>query len=535
MNRLALLILIAALLGGCAPSPSTNSATAKPEATAKGEAHADEPGHDADAHGEAGHEEGHEEGVVHLTEEAQKLAGIETLPVGFAQIQESLRVPGTVSSTETGKAVVTPPVAGTVTEITARLGQVVTAGQALAIVESPELAQAWSAIADATRLRDAAKSDLEQSHSEVKLAVAKVAAARGNLNRQRELAKAGAFSQAPVQLAQNELNDAQSELLSIQKEQASHAEQLRRLENLFRDGIVSKSELEAARLELHQDQIRLDRAKAKIENVRADYDRERNIASRGLLNAKELQSAEADVKSSSLEVDRARIRVRAAESALENANRSIDSAREVYRSNRGSGPATVGQVLLVAPISGTITHVAVTKGQAVDRTQALLEIENLNAVWVTASVPEANSGKVKTGAKARVTVASEPGREYVGIVQLIGSRVDPKSRSIVVQCLIPGAGGRLRPNTFATVHLAVGTRRRELVIPTSAVISKGGKFFVFRKVGDEFTRTEVGLGEREAHQVAVESGLTAGDLVASKGAFVLASEEKKGELKGHEH
>jgi len=528
VNRLGILILITAMLGGCAPSPSASSTEAKSaEAVgAKSDAHTDEHAYE---------EVGHEEGKVHLTEEAQKLAGIETVAVGFAPIQESLRVPGTVTSTETGRAVVTPPVAGRVTEITARLGQVVTAGQALAIVESPELAQSWSSIADATRLRDAARSDLEQAKSEVKLAVAKVAAARGNLKRQQELAQAGAFSQAPLQLAQNELNDAQSELLSIQREQASHAEQVRRLENLYRDGIVSKSELEAARLELQQDQIRLDRAKAKIENVRAAYDREKNIASRGLLNARELQSADAEVKSSTLELDRARIRVRAAESALENANRSIDTARQVYQSNRGSGPSRVGRVQLVAPISGTVTHLAVTKGQAVDRTQALLEIENLNTVWVTASVPEADSGKVKTGAKVRVTVASELGQDFVGIVQLIGSRVDPKSRSVVVQCLIPGAGGRLRPNTFATVYLSVGTRRRELVIPASSVIAEGGKSFVFLKEGDQFTKTEVGLGERDADQVSVQTGVKAGDIVASKGAFVLASEEKKGELKGHDH
>ncbi len=171
-----------------------------------------------------------------------------------------LQVPGTVSSTDKGRAVVTPPVAGRVVSISARLGDTVRQGQVLATIESPELSQAWSAIADATRLRDAAKSDVEQARSEVQLSQAKLSAAKTSLTRQRQLAQAGAFSQAPVQQAQSELNDAQSELLSIQKEQASHAEQVRRLENLYRDGIVSKSELEAARLELQQDQIKLDRA-----------------------------------------------------------------------------------------------------------------------------------------------------------------------------------------------------------------------------------------------------------------------------------
>ncbi|MBS1705140.1 MAG: efflux RND transporter periplasmic adaptor subunit, partial [Armatimonadetes bacterium] len=373
MRKLGLFIVVLMLMAGCGKSPEAP--------------HADEHGKEE--------ESGHVEGQVKLTDEAQKIAGIETTVVRREEIQESLQVPGTVTSTDRGKAVVTPPVAGRVLSISVRLGDAVRQGQTLAIIESPELSQAWSTIAEATRVRDAAKSDVQQSRSEVELAIAKLNAARTNLTRQRDLAKAGAFSQAPVQQAQNDLNEAQSELLSVQKEQASHAEQLRRLENLYRDGIVSKSELEAARLEFQQDQIRLDRAKAKIENAKATYDRERNIASRGLLNAKELQIAEADVKSSELELNRARIRVRAAESAWSSANRGVANAQAVYRSNSGSGGASVGRVALVAPIAGTVTHLDVTKGQAVDRTQVLMEVENLRSVWVSANVPEQDSAKVR--------------------------------------------------------------------------------------------------------------------------------------------
>ena len=131
-------------------------------------------------------------------------------------------------STTKGRAVVTPPIAGRVVSILVQLGDSVRQGQTLAILESPELAQSWASIAEATKMRDSANSDLKQSKAEVELYLAKLSASRVSLTRQRDLAKAGAFSQAPVQQAQNELNEVQSELLSVHKEQASHAEQLRR-------------------------------------------------------------------------------------------------------------------------------------------------------------------------------------------------------------------------------------------------------------------------------------------------------------------
>lgn len=512
MRKIWPLVLTAAFVIGCGPS---------------------KPAPGADTHGHE--EEEHVEGQISLSKDAQAIAGIKTATVGFEEIQDSLDVPGVVTSTDKGRAVVTPPVAGRVVKIVAHLGDSVRQGQTLAMFESPELSQAWSTIAEATRARDAASSDLQQARSEVDLAQAKLTAANVNLTRQRELVKAGAFSQAPIQAAQNELNEAQSELLSVQKEQSSHAEQLRRLENLFKDGIVSKSELEAARLELQQDQIRLDRAKAKIENAKATYEREKNIATRGLLNAKELQSAEADVKSSQLELDRARIRVRAAQSALVNAGRAISNAKAVYRSNSGTGGASVGLVALTAPIAGTITHLDITKGQAVDRTQVLMEVENLQSVWVTASIPEKDSAKVQKGAIVRVTVAALPGRQFTGVVIVVGTRVDPKTRSIPVQCLITEAQGQLKPDMFASVHVGVRTARQEIVVPASAVVSEDKKSFIFVKEGEGFEKHEIQIAEKIGQKIVVKSGVKSGDVIAVEGTFILASEQKKDELKGHEH
>jgi len=519
MNKLAYLVVAFALVAaGCTKQdlPSERDA------------------HETEAPQSQG-EDTHAEGEVRLTREQEDMAGIAVEAVEMRSIQASLEVPGVVTSTTKGRAVVTPPVSGRILSINVALGDKVKQGQALAMLESVELAQSWASIANAERNRDAAVAALNEAKSEVDLALSKLSAAKSNLERQRELAKAGAFSQAPLQLAQSELHDAQSELLSIQKEQASHAELVRGLENLYRDGIVSKAELEAARLELRQDQIRLERATARVASAKATYDREQKIASRGLLNAKELQTATAEVRSAQIEVGRSHIRVRAAEAAVANANREIANARSVYRSSTAGGSASVGKVALTAPITGTVTHLDVTKGQAVDRTQVIMEVEDLSSVWVTANVPEHDAAKVRTGAAVHVTVAALKGREFEGIVQVVGNRVDPKTRTIPVQCLVTGVSGELKPDMFATVHLNYSAEKRAIAVPASAVITDEGKSFVFIKHEDGYLKTPVSLGARSGNYVEVVSGTKLGDLVVVKGGFLLNSELKKDGLEGHEH
>lgn len=471
---------------------------------------------------------------IELSADAQKIAEIQTEAVKYDMVQDGLDVPGVVNSTTKGRAVVTPPVAGRVLAIKVQLGDKVSQGQTLAVIESSELAQSWGSIADARQARDSAVAGLNEAVSQAELAQEKLAASKTNLTRQRDLAKAGAFSQAPLQQAKSALNDAQSDLLATQKDLATHSELLRRTENLFKDGLVAKADLDLARLEVQQDQIKLDRDKSRVEAAKSTYERESTIAQKGLLNAKEVQSAEAEVRSAMIEQQTSQIKVRSARAARANAERAIANAQATYRASSGSGSASVGQVALVAPISGTITHLDITRGQAVERTQVLLEVENLNSVWVTANVPEKDAAKVRTNAPVTITVAALPGREFRGFIQVVGGHIDSKTRSIPVQCLIASTGGVLVPDMFATVHLGVGSSSRALVVPKTAIVTEDRKSFVFVKVDSKFEKREVELGSSTVGSTAILSGLKESEQVAVKGAFVLQSESKKDELKGEE-
>lgn len=497
----------------------------------------DHEGHDhgpGEEHGQEEDEHAHgEEGVIVLTAEQMELAGIELATVQAGGEGAGLQVPGTVSTTTSGQALITSPVSGKVTRLLVSLGQTVQAGQALAVVQSPDLADAQARVSEAARQLSAARSLVDERQGERKIAETDLSAARQVLAQQRALAEAGAFNQAPVLAAEKELTDARSELLSLQTEEATHQEQLRRMERLFAEGLVSKVDLESARLEVQQDQILISRAKARVSVAESTYEREKRIAEQNLLNRRELLTAESNVTQSQNAVRQADIRLTAARQASQRAERAVRDAESSYRAMVAGGTASGANVTLRAPMAGTISHIDATLGQAVERSTELLKIENLKSVWVTASVPQSELSRISVGTGCRVSVN---GATLRGSVQVVGNQVDPETRTVPIQCLIANAEGLLKPGMFTQVSFDSLNGSGEILISRDAVQEVEGEQVVFvpGEHEGEFEMVDVELGARKGDLVEIIAGLGDGDRYVAKGAFTLKAQAMKEEL-GHGH
>lgn len=494
--------------------------------------HAAEAAHDD----HAGHDHGSEEAAVELTPDAAKLAGIKTAIAVLRDISPETSVPGTVNSTTQGKAMVTPPVPGRVISLNVRLGETVKAGQVIGVIESTELAEAWEKIADAEQAQLTAQSSVTEAQSQLALAKSEFNAATQNLDRQKKFASAGAFNQSALQEAKRQLIAAQSEVDAAQKEFEVHTKQYERLKSLYDQDIVSRRELEDSELDIEQDRVRLKGAKSQLKIAEEGVTREQNIARQGLQNSKEVQTAESELAQAKLQVARAQTALQLAKSAESNARQMIANARSTYRTYTGGANAKIGRVNLNAPISGVVTHMDVTRGQAVDRTQSVLEIENLSSVWVTANVPEKLADSIRVGAGVDIQ-RSKSSLDFIPAkVQVVGSRVDEKSRSLPVQCIVENSFGLLKPGMFVTVFFKTGAPKTATVVPQSAVILDGDSSYVFvKEASGEFHKHIVEVGLRSGGWVEILSGVKAGNTVASEGGFILKSEQQKGELKGHEH
>jgi RND family efflux transporter MFP subunit len=174
--------------------------------------------------------------------------------------------------------------------------------------------------------------------------------------------------------------------------------------------------------------------------------------------------------------------------------------------------------------------------------EPLFRIVNTSVVWVLASVPAAEIGKIASPRRAVFRVTGMPDRfeidERNGRLISVGNVVDERTRSIPVIFEVANPKGRLRIGLFAEVSIKTGIQSPVLAVPESALLEEEGKYSVYVHVeGEAFARREVEVGGREGDWVEVRNGLAANDRVVTVGAYQirLASLSSQLPAHGHEH
>jgi cobalt-zinc-cadmium efflux system membrane fusion protein len=188
----------------------------------------------------------------------------------------------------------------------------------------------------------------------------------------------------------------------------------------------------------------------------------------------------------------------------------------------GAQAADHHRLVVRAPVAGSVTALTVAQGAVInDATQPLMTVADLSTVWVTALVPERNIGEVAKGQAAEVTLEAYPGKVLKGQVQFVSDVIEPDSRRDKVRLAFTNPGMTLKPNMFGTVTLQ-GTAKSQVVLPTSALLMNNDRTTVFVETGDwVFERRVVDPSLEDGPEVAISSGVAAGEQVVVKGGLLL--------------
>jgi membrane fusion protein (multidrug efflux system) len=149
---------------------------------------------------------------------------------------------------------------------------------------------------------------------------------------------------------------------------------------------------------------------------------------------------------------------------------------------------------------------------------------------VNFGVPQQATGQLRIGLEVGVTANEAAGVEFKGRITAIDAVVDEATRNVQVQATLPNPGGTLRPGMFVQTELALGTSRSVVTLPATSVSYApfGDSVFVvsdlkgpngesYRGVRQQFVK----LGGSRGDQIAVVSGVNAGDEVVTSGVFKL--------------
>jgi len=253
-----------------------------------------------------------------------------------------------------------------------------------------------------------------------------------------------------------------------------------------------------ALLDTRQEQAQLEAAESQRDLARLNFDR-----MEGLLKERVVSRAE---------FDRATAEHRQADARVAEIRAAIE--RKTIR----------------APFSGVLGIRHVNLGQYLSGGDALVTLQSLDPIYVNFGVPQQSAGQIRVGRGVRITADDLAGIELAGRITAIDPNVDEATRNVQVQATLANSARRLRPGMFVRTEVTMAATSAVVSVPASAIsyAPYGDSVFVVADLKNQSGQTYRGvrqqfvkLGSARGDQIAVVSGVNAGDEVVTSGVFKL--------------
>ncbi len=271
--------------------------------------------------------------------------------------------------------------------------------------------------------------------------------------------------------------------------------------------------LEASRTESERRRLEQSRGEAQIRLRQAEreWTRARRLHEEELMALQEVEAAETEYD--------------AAESVVASYSEQLAALIEAPNLDNVMRTTAPRQVLS-APIAGRINQIFKEVGELVQPGEPVLDIVNLDVVWVEAPIFEKDLAAVLDTGEVIFETIAYPGVEFVGELVDVSARIDEETRTATVIFSIPNRDGRLRIGMQANIRLAAGPPRGVVSIAAEAVLEHEGRDIVYVLLsGEEFERRNVILGDRYGDEVSILAGVEPGERVVTQGAYQLKLQE----------
>lgn len=185
---------------------------------------------------------------------------------------------------------------------------------------------------------------------------------------------------------------------------------------------------------------------------------------------------------------------------------------------------------LRAPISGNLTHIAITLGQFAEPNKPLFDLVDNRGLHIDLNVFEQDLARVQVGQQVVFGHAGEPVGQHTATIYGMNKAFERDQQAIIVHAKLEDTAEELLPGMFIEA-LIMTDSTQAWSLPSEAVVSNGDEHFIF--VEDEpstFKQVQVRTGASELGytEIVLLGELPADAKVVLKGAYYLLSELTKG-------
>ena len=267
----------------------------------------------------------------------------------------------------------------------------------------------------------------------------------------------------------------------------------------------------------------LSTAQAALNQTQKNYDRRSELFKQGAIPGRDLLATETDLAQAKTAFEVARRSL----DLLQNQSREKDIAIAQSRVEQAQARKSYADVQLQysdlrSPFSGTVTEQYMYTGDMAKPDAPVFTVMDLSVVVARGQVPEADTGRVKSGQACGFAPADAGDASVSGRVTVINRAVDPARRTVEVWCEIPNAGTKLRGGVFGTLTISTGTAAHSVVAPPSAVqFAEGTRNGAVLVVDDKHIahKRDVEAGETWGGKVQIVKGLAAGETIVAEGGY----------------
>ena len=174
-----------------------------------------------------------------------------------------------------------------------------------------------------------------------------------------------------------------------------------------------------------------------------------------------------------------------------------------------------------APVAGTVSSFPLSTGATVSQSTSIGKISSTSDVEITISVAERFVSRINLGQTATLTFDAYPGESFTAKVTEISPVLDTVTRTMTVKLRLDPKDSRVKIGMYARVKLVTETKENVIVVPSTAVIVRNEKPYVFIVQGGTASLCAVTLGLKIDNKQEITSGLNIGNEVIISGQTLL--------------
>ncbi|GAW96864.1 MULTISPECIES: efflux RND transporter periplasmic adaptor subunit [Colwellia] len=206
----------------------------------------------------------------------------------------------------------------------------------------------------------------------------------------------------------------------------------------------------------------------------------------------------------------------------------VDQARaavQIAQADIAVITTAIDKKTLTAPFTAKVGIHNLEVGQYLDKNSQVLDLIGINDfTWIDFHLPQRYQ-ELSLGSMVKISPMNQDA-DFTAKIIAIDPQLSRISRHLKYRAQLPSATLALKPNTLVSVIVPIAKQAILASVPDLAIKrdALGDYVFVLEAAGKGSYRAKqvaVKLGQRQGERVMILSGVTAGQLVANKGAFKL--------------